>query len=163
MALILGFQFQEVDDYIASNQLLTRVTQMEKILFTKNDTEVIFSLDNKAHQLLFEKTREKIILILDDVTKEFQLDSKEFQNVVTGYKNFIMEKQIVDVQFVSKGRNFVGYVHTEIRNEFIYTLDIIKKQLKVVEKGLKEKQEGERIKTFIQTESAITYVNKAKK
>ncbi|MDA2530477.1 hypothetical protein PDQ04_18975 [Bacillus cereus] len=164
MALILGFQFQEVDDYIASNQLLTRVTQMEKILFTKNDTEVIFSLDNKAHQLLFEKTREKIILILDDVTKEFQLDSKEFQNVVTGYKNFIMEKQIVDVQFVSKGRNFVGYVHTEIRNEFIYTLDIIKKQLKeVIEKGLKEKQEGERIKTFIQTESAITYVNKAKK
>ena len=94
MALILGFQFQEVDDYIASNQLLTRVTQMEKILFTKNDTEVIFSLDNKAHQLLFEKTREKIILILDDVTKEFQLDSKEFQNVVTGYKNFIMENRL---------------------------------------------------------------------
>lgn len=164
IALIFGFKFNQVDDFIASNQLLTRVNQMQQIIFSANETSIEMKLENEKHTFSFFKQDNYLKVECNGEVKKFTLTKDKYDDsVFVNYHNYILKQAIADVQFVSKGRNFVGYVHKEIRNEFLFTLKIIRENLRqVIEEGFKEKQNSEKIKNYVEIENSLVFIQKAK-
>lgn len=130
IAIILNYNFGDAEDMLSSDQLLTRVTQLQKILFTSNNATFKFYIENEMFFYKFEKLKDKVTIEFTGGTKEIKLQSQDlFNNAFTEYQDFIYDLELAEVQFVSKGRNFVGFVHKQIRDEFVDTLDAIKGRL----------------------------------
>ncbi|WP_283657226.1 hypothetical protein [Paenibacillus sp. RC343] len=90
------------------------------------------------------------------------LNENEYNSAYKIYKEYVGSLNIADPQFISKGRNFVGNVHKEIREEFLVTLSLIENKLSdVVTKALDSSNEKNKIRSEAEASSHLVYVNKA--
>ncbi|ARU62674.1 hypothetical protein CBW65_18100 [Tumebacillus avium] len=152
IALILGFDFDGLDDELSSNQIVTRVNKMRKFIFENSDLVMVLKLSNADYSFNFEKYRDKLTFSDSDGARgEYYLEN-DF-SIYEQYQEELSKLSIADVQFVSKGRNFVGHVHREIRDEFLATLNAIKKPVEIiVNNKLQESQTNSKIKQKTQVE-----------
>ncbi|MGG4502539.1 hypothetical protein [Paenibacillus polymyxa] len=162
IALILGFDFNEAIDMISSNQILTKVGQLVSKLFSANDTIISLEISNSESLFSFTKNPTEIIIIYNGKKQVITLNENEYNSAYKIYKEYVGSLNIADPQFISKGRNFVGNVHKEIREEFLATLSLIENKLSdVVTKALDSSNEKNKIRSGAEASSHLVYVNKA--
>ncbi|MGE6666469.1 hypothetical protein [Paenibacillus xylanexedens] len=162
VALMLGYNFIDATDVISSNQIQTQVGKLTSTLFSKNETKVLFEINNEEHHYVFEKTESEINIRFNEWVTTISLHETEFDSAYKTFISFISPMNIAEPQFISKGRNFVGNVHKEIREEFLNTLKSIESRLsEVVIKALNTTSEKNRIKTEAEVTSHLVYVKKA--
>lgn len=164
MAIILNYKFNDAEDMLSSNQLMTRVTQLQRTLFSSNKAKFKLHINNDSFSFKFEKTEDKIVIDFTGGTKEIQLKNQGLlNNELQEYQEFIDGLGIAEVQFVSKGRNFVGFVHKQIREEFVDTLDAIKSNLENIVTQFMNNlpPDYQTTKTELEVKNEITYSKKS--
>ncbi|MDU5143663.1 MAG: hypothetical protein E6230_15910 [Paenibacillus dendritiformis] len=164
MGLILNYNFLEAEQMLSSTQLVSRVNEVTKQLFTSNDFVVKFFIDSGEYSFRFIKSHDKISAItkIKGIDIELSSNLSGYNDAFTRYCEFIQELNLADVQFVSKGRNFVGHVHKEITDEFIMTLESIKNSVdKTVKKFMEKVNYNDNLKEETEIRNEITYISKA--
>ncbi|MBP2113388.1 hypothetical protein [Paenibacillus silagei] len=162
IALILNYNFIDAEHMLASNQLVSKVNELTKQLFSRNKFQVDFSLSSQTASFHFTKKENEISIQMYEKQQVINLNLNDYNEVFQKYVSIVHDLELADVQFVSKGRNFVGQVHREITNEFIITLDSIKDKVEItVNKFMENINYSDNYKEEAQIKNEISYIIKA--